>query len=137
MPDRNPPPRSMMWLALAIALVIAILVFASGCAAPVKHLAFQGFSVKPPKNGLIVEMDIAFTKGTTQEGAQYPFDTTTSGDFIRFQDAQVGTIASFSLKIHGVERGQEVACLVTLNGLVIAQDKAVAPKVAVCTGGPL
>lgn len=132
------PPRSLMWLALAIALVIVILA-AAGCAfgVPVKHLAFQGFSIEPKGNGLIVEMDIAFTKGTTQEGAQYPFDTTTSGDFIRFQDAQQGTIASFSLKIHGVERGQIVACLVTLNGLVIAQKRATSPAVAVCTGGPL
>jgi len=128
-------PRSMMWLALAIALVIIILA-AAGCARPTKTIAFQGDSV-PAKGGLIVELDVIFTSGTTQEGAQYPFDTATPAPFIRFQVAEVGTVSSYTLRIHGVEPGQVVTCLISINGLIVDQHKATYPKFAICKGPPV
>jgi hypothetical protein len=125
----------MMVLALAIALVVTLLSLA-GCARPTKTIAFQGDSV-PAKGGLIVELDVTFTGGTTQEGAQYPFDTATPAPFIRFQVAEIGTVASYLLKIHGVEPGQKVTCLISINGLIVDTHTVTYPKVAVCGGPPV
>lgn len=136
MTTQRPPgaTRSMMALALAVALVVTLLTLAS-CARPTKTIAFQGESVRGA-TGLIVHLDLTYTKAT-EGSAQYPFDTATSKAFIHFQVAEVGTVASYSLKIIPIEPGQKVKCWISINGLIVDQHTATFPKAAVCGGPPV
>jgi hypothetical protein len=119
-----------------VAVVIVLGALNAACARPTKTIAFQGDSV-PIHGGLIVELDVVFTAGSTQEGAQYPFDTATPAPFIRFQIAEVGTVSSYTLRIHPIEPGQVVTCLISINGLIVDQHKATYPKFAICKGPPV
>lgn len=127
--------RPRHWIA-CIAIVVLLGALNAACARATKTIAFQGDS-NPPKTGIIVELDIIFTKVATQEGAQYPFDTATKAPFIRFQIAEVGTVASYTLKIHPIEPGQTVACIISIDRLVVDQDSATYPKFAICKGPPV
>lgn len=135
------PPRSLMVLALAIALVIALLQLA-GCggfatAKPTKVIAFQGDTVPPSKGGLTIEIDMIFASGVTNVGTKYPAEYATRAPFIHFQTAEVGTVISYSLKVFGIEPGEKVSCLISINGLVVDKHTAKFPKPAVCSGPPV
>lgn len=126
--------RPRHWVAcVAVVLVLGVV---NACARPTKTIAFQGDSV-PIHGGLIIELDVVFTEGTTQEGAQYPFDTSTAAPFIRFQVAQVGTVSSYTLRVHPVEPGQIVTCLISINGLIVDSHQTTYPKFAICKGPPV
>ena len=133
---RTPPPgRAMMWLALAIALVIVLLV-AAGCARPTKTITFQADSV-PPGGGLIVHIDMTFTGGSENAGGQYPFDTALGAPFYHFQVAEIGTVASYLLTIFPIEPGQVVTCWTTIDVLQVDRHAATFPNAAVCGGPPV
>lgn len=130
-PTRHPAPRSMAVLALAVVLVLALL----GCARATKTIAFQGDS-DPAKTGILVQLDMIFTAGS-ESTAKFPREYATTAPFIQFQVAQVGTVASYSLKVYAIEPGQTVTCLISINGLVVDRASAKHPKVAICSGPPV
>ena len=126
--------RPRHWFA-CVAAVIVLGALNACVAAPVKTIAFQADSV-PAHNGLIVHIDLTYTQGTVGS-AQYPFDTAGPAPIFHFQEAQVGTVASYLLTAWPIEPGQIAHCLISINGLIVDQHKATFPKAAVCGGPPV
>jgi hypothetical protein len=127
--------RARHWVTLlACGLVLGAL---NACVAKqTKTIAFQGDSI-PAKTGIIASIDIIFTAGTTQTGASYPREFPTTAPFIQFQVAEIGTIASYSLRIFPIEPGQKVTCLISINGLIVDRSASTYPKPAICSGPPV
>lgn len=132
------PTRARHWLALLAA--VAALGSLNACVgAPTTTITFLATGT-PDKTGVIVHIDMIFTAGTTQEGAQYPADFVETVPFSRHQVAQVGTVASYSFKVIPTEPGQIVECFTIFNGNAAApvdHAKAKFPKAAVCSGPPV
>jgi len=131
------PARARHWLALLAALVT--LGALNACVAPATTITFLGTGT-PDKTGVIVHIDMIFTAGTTQEGAQYPADFVDTVPFSRHQVAQRGTVASYSFQVFPTEPGQVVECFTIFDGNAAApvdHHKATYPKPAVCSGPPV
>jgi hypothetical protein len=132
---RHQPPRSMMWLALAVALVIAILMFASGCAGPRKTMTFQGETIGGSTTGLLVELDMTFAPDV--DHPKFPIEWSTPSPFIHFESVPVGGVHSYSLKVFPIEPGQVVKCWITVDTLIYDSHEATFPAPAVCGGPPV
>lgn len=116
--------------------VVALGLLNAACARPTKTIAFQGDST-PPKTGILAQIDMIFTAGTTASGTRYPVEYATPAPFIHFQVAEVGTVLSYSLKVFPIEPGQKVTCIISINGLIVDRSSATFPKPAVCSGPPV
>lgn len=138
-------PRSMMWFALAVALVIGLLMLA-GCVrpgvnptGPVTTITFLGTGV-PDKTGVFITIDMTFAPGVTSGGTVYPHEWVDTVPFSHHQAAQKGTVTSYLFTIHATEPGQVVECVILFNGNAakpIDHHKATYPKPAVCSGPPV
>lgn len=141
---RNPPTRrgrlAGFGLALAIACLIAAVVFAlSGCARPTTVITFLATS-EPSKTHVIIHIDMTFAAGTTQEHMQYPRDFTDTTPLSQHQAAEKGTVTSYRFVVTPVEPGQTVECFTIFDGnaaVPIDHHKATFPKSAVCGGPPV
>jgi len=134
------PTRARHWVGLLTALAVLGLACGQPSAPapiPTKVIAFQGDTVPPSKGGLTIEIDMIFAAGVTNVGTVYPAEYATKAPFIHFQTAQVGTVLSYSLKVFGIEPGEKVSCLISINGLVVDKHTAKFPKPAVCSGPPV
>ena len=126
--------RPRHWLAILAALIV--LGSLNACVAAAKTITFQADSI-PVKTSMIVTIDMAFTKGTTSGGTIYPVEYAPTAPFIHFQEAGVGTVLSYTLKVFPVEPGQMVTCWIAINALIVDRTSAKYPKPAVCSGPPV
>lgn len=136
---RHQPPRSMMWLALAIALVIAILMFASGCARPhVPSPAAKSITFAAASSGgsVLVVVDILFAPGVSSTGTTYPHEWATTTPFVHVHVADPGTVIHSSIKVYATEPGQTVSCKILINAEPVDLAK-LTKNYAVCIGPPV
>lgn len=127
-------------------LVAAVVLALSGCAPlapaePVTTITFLSTSA-PDKTGSIIEIDMTFAPDVQIKGGTvYPHEWIhNGGPFSHHQIAGKGTVTSYIFKVHAIEPGQKVTCVILFNGNAakpVDTHTATFPKPAVCSGPPV